>query len=78
MLFQPVQIFDGLPLPVKKILFSLIAAGLLTTLLMQFLPAEPLRIPVEMPATERAQNRLYTALPRLLTPPMLISTVFHN
>lgn len=58
MLFQPVQIFDGLPLPVKKILFSLIAAALLTTLFMQFLPAEPLRIPVEMPATERAQNRL--------------------
>ena len=45
-------------MPVKKILFSLIVAALLTTLFMQFLPAEPLRIPVEMPATERAQNRL--------------------
>lgn len=58
MLCVPVQIFDGRLLPVKKILFSLVAVGLLTALFMQFLPAEQLRIPAEIPVVERAQNRL--------------------
>ena len=42
----------------KKIIFSLVAAGLLAIFAAQFLPAAPLLIPAELPEVQRAQHRL--------------------